>query len=61
MQPLKICIGSTIRIGREILCLPYAGFKKKVSFAWITNYLVDKWGWLYPPMNDQPELENDEE
>ena len=26
MQPLQICIGPTIRIGREILCLPYAGF-----------------------------------
>ena len=28
MQPLKNCIGPTIRIGREILCLPYAGFFK---------------------------------
>ena len=26
MQPLQNCIGPTIRIGREILCLPYAGF-----------------------------------
>ena len=26
MQPLGNCIGPTIRIGREILCLPYAGF-----------------------------------
>ena len=26
MQPLENCIGPTIRIGREILCLPYAGF-----------------------------------
>ena len=25
-QPLQICIGSTIRIGRESWCLPYAGF-----------------------------------
>ena len=25
-QPLQNCIGPTIRIGREILCLPYAGF-----------------------------------
>ena len=24
--PLKICIGSTIRIGRESSCLPYTGF-----------------------------------
>ena len=26
MQPLQNCIGPTIRISREILCLPYAGF-----------------------------------
>ena len=26
MQPLKNFIGPTIRIGQEILCLPYAGF-----------------------------------
>ena len=26
MQPLQICIGPTIRIGRESWCLPYAGF-----------------------------------
>ena len=26
MQPLQNCIGPTIRIGREIQCLPYAGF-----------------------------------
>ena len=26
MQPLQNCIGPTIRIGREIFCLPYAGF-----------------------------------
>ena len=26
MQPLQNCIGPTIRIGREILCLPYAEF-----------------------------------
>ena len=26
MQPLQNCIGPTIRIGLEILCLPYAGF-----------------------------------
>ena len=26
MQPLQNFIGPTIRIGREILCLPYAGF-----------------------------------
>ena len=32
MKPLQNCIGPTIRIGREILCLPYAGF--------FCNYLV---------------------
>ena len=26
MKPLQNCNGPTIRIGREILCLPYAGF-----------------------------------
>ena len=26
MQPLQICIGPNIRIGRESWCLPYAGF-----------------------------------
>ena len=26
MQPLQICIGPAIRIGRESWCLPYAGF-----------------------------------
>ena len=26
MQPLQICIGPTILIGRESWCLPYAGF-----------------------------------
>ena len=30
MQPLQNCIGPTIRIGREILCLPYAGFLQNV-------------------------------
>ena len=25
-QPLQNCINPTIRIGQEILCLPYAGF-----------------------------------
>ena len=28
MQPLHICIGPTIHIGRESWCLPYAGFSK---------------------------------
>ena len=28
MQPLQNYIGATIRIGQDILCLPYAGFFK---------------------------------
>ena len=32
MQPVQNCIGPTIRIGREILCLPYAGFLLKSFF-----------------------------
>ena len=38
MRPLQICIGPTIRIGRESWCLPYAGF-----FLEIIN-----WGKSYP-------------
>ena len=26
LGPPSYCIGATIRIGREMLCLPYAGF-----------------------------------
>ena len=26
MQPLQNCIGPTVRICRQILCLPYAGY-----------------------------------
>ena len=29
LGPPSYGIGATIRIGREMLCLPYAGFKKK--------------------------------
>ena len=41
MQPLQICIGPIIRIGRESWCLPYAGFflymkKTGVIFSWIS-------------------------
>ena len=35
MQPLENCIGPTIRIIREILCLPYAGF-----FKWKRKYVT---------------------
>ena len=30
LGPPSYGIGAIIRIGREMLCLPYAGFKKKV-------------------------------
>ena len=30
LQLLQNCIGPIIRIGQEIPCLPYAGFKKKL-------------------------------
>ena len=33
MQPLQICIGPIIRIGRESWCLPYAGF-----FFWLRAF-----------------------
>ena len=34
MQPLQICIGPIIRIGRESWCLTYAGFFL-LLFDWI--------------------------
>ena len=36
MQPLQICIGPTIRIGRESWYLPYAGFFSK-TFPYIMS------------------------
>ena len=35
MQPLQICFGPTIRIGRESWCLPYAGF--------LQMYMLQDW------------------
>ena len=42
MQPLQNCIGPTIRIGQEILCLPYAGFlsKKYPKEAFLSPFLI---------------------
>ena len=37
-SPPKINIGPMICIGREIQCLPYAGFKKKNVFFWYLCY-----------------------
>ena len=36
-QPLQICIGPSIRIGRESWCLPYAGF---FSFYMFTFFVI---------------------
>ena len=41
-QPLHNCIGPTIRIGREILCLPDAGFLSvNEAMPWIKNTLKE--------------------
>ena len=50
MQPLQNCIGPTIRSGREILCLPYAGFLRQ-DFSMVPP----KWGMRFcvvPPKSD---------
>ena len=41
MQPLQICIGPTIRIGRESRCLPYAGFLGFDTIVW--GFCVLSW------------------
>ena len=41
MQALQNCIGPTIRIGREILCHPYAGF---------FTYRLDNFGFSFKYM-----------
>ena len=52
MQPLQICIGPIIRIGRESWCLPYAGFlfyfylyfyKTNVIFFDMWQVTGDRW------------------
>ena len=40
MQPLQICIGPIIRIGRENWCLPYAGFFKPFPKNALVNGLT---------------------
>ena len=40
MQPLQNCIGPTIRIGREILSLPYAGFLSEKKLESYCHYLL---------------------
>ena len=46
MQPLQICIGPIIRIGRESWCLPYAGFLNtvllKIGLLVILTFLRSK-------------------
>ena len=44
MQPLQYCIGPTIRIGREILCLPYAGFLYIYYKGWEPTFLIRAFG-----------------
>ena len=51
MQPLQICIGPTIRIGRESWCLPYAGFLK-ASFGLFCNTYLLVFGLLLPRTED---------
>ena len=49
MQPLQICIGPTIRIGRESWCLPYAGFFLKETGIFLTFeiYELGRVNWMY--------------
>ena len=47
MQPLQICIGPIIRIGRESWCLPYAGFfsnpSNKILKLLFTHLYYELW------------------
>ena len=47
MQPLQICIGPIIRIGRESWCLPYAGFFLAISFSLLNLYTKEKYASCY--------------
>ena len=42
MQPLQICIGPIIRIGRESWCLPYAGFFNRGPANYEVIFLLKK-------------------
>ena len=48
-------IGATIRIGREMLCLPYAGFFTQPSSCQVESIscnfcmCVDLFVWVFPP------------
>ena len=42
MQPLRNCNAPTIRIGQEILCLPYAGFLIECIANQGINYVYKK-------------------
>ena len=46
---IKNCIGSFIRTGWEIQCLPFAGFFTKVS-----NTALHKWGGAHQTSNHLP-------
>ena len=41
MQPLQVCIGPIIRIGRESWCLPYAGFLVSYLLVVPLGYVQD--------------------
>ena len=42
MQPLQVCIGPIIRIGRESWCLPYAGFFMMMMMTTKTTTMAKK-------------------
>ena len=63
MQTLQKCIGPTIRIGRDLRCLPYAGFLFwKMEFATFVllecNYLVCLSSFLFRFVEDNFTLIN---
>ena len=47
MQPLQIFIGSTIPIGRESWCLPYAGF---LALRFLVIFAIFHLGWTTPDL-----------
>ena len=50
-QPLQNCIGTTIRIGRESWCLPYAGFSQNRLAGMSRSHVIffKASHWLTPP------------
>ena len=54
MQPLESCIGPTIRIGREILCLPNVGFLKPFIITPFTRVQIIRLNKLWCELNRFP-------